>query len=179
MDSFLEESQRHNPFALSEIHPNSTSASPNKNPFPYPPIDVVGVWQKVVQPVSLPDGTPLPVGTIFSLPDSVLDREEGMWSHPDEFDGLRYYNLHRSSAEESKRHQLSDCSADSMSFGYGAHTCSGRFFASDTLKLIVGHLIKSFDLESKVEKNGRPENMEINFNVLPDPTVEIMFESIA
>ncbi|MCJ1243273.1 hypothetical protein MMC30_000470 [Trapelia coarctata] len=149
LDSFLKESQRHSPFAL------------------------IGFLQKVVHPITLPSGPLLPAGTIFCVPNSVLDREAGIWSDPHAFDGFRYSTLRDSSPDEGRKHAFSEVSQDSMHFGYGGHTCPGRFFATNEIKLIIAHLVLGFDLGLR-EKGVRPRNVEFALQVLPDPTVEVL-----
>lgn len=65
-----------------------------------------------------------------------------------------------------------------MAFGYGAHTCPGRFFAGTEIKLIMAHLIKNFDLDLKDKTKGRPANMKIALQLRPDPTAEVLFRRI-
>lgn len=134
---------------------------------------------RAIKPIVLKDGTTIPSGTILCVPNYVLEQNQGLWSNPGEFDGLRYYNLRQTVAKESFRHQLFECSTDSMSFGYGSHTCPGRFFATNELKLIMAYIIKHFDIELKEKSKGRPANLRIAVELRPDQTAQVMFKRIA
>ena len=53
--------------------------------------------------------------------------------------------------------------------------CSpGRFFAANELKALLAFLVVNYDFKF-VGGGPRPENIYISENVVPDPTVQLMF----
>lgn len=57
-----------------------------------------------------------------------------------------------------------------LPFGAGKHACPGRFFAANELKMIVGHLVDNYDVESM---DTRPKNIEIIGVSMPSESSEI------
>jgi len=63
---------------------------------------------------------------------------------------------------------------DYLAFGLGKHACPGRFFASNELKLVLAHLVVSYDV--KLEDEGvRPSNVSFSDTLLPNPNAHVFF----
>lgn len=100
---------------------------------------------------------------------------------PDEFDGFRFEKLRKMPGKES-RHQFSAAGPDSLIFGYGNHACPGRFFAANEIKIILTEILLNWDfrlmgdvgLEGGPEK--RPQNMEVDLVVTPNPRAMMEFK---
>jgi cytochrome P450 len=82
---------------------------------------------------------------------------------------------------KENRHQFATASADSLVFGYGNHTCPGRFFASHEIKLIFIELLMNWEIRLKgdVDLVGgvdkRPPSNEIDLVITPNPFAQIEF----
>jgi cytochrome P450 len=63
-----------------------------------------------------------------------------------------------------------------MTFGIGSHTCPGRFFASQEIKLVMAYLIRNYDIKLEDEAEGRPENIVTDYRVRPDPTKRVLMK---
>ena len=57
-----------------------------------------------------------------------------------------------------------------LSFGHGKHSCPGRFFASQEMKLMLAHLLQHYDVEYMAE---RPAQQAIMENKLPSNSTNI------
>ena len=63
-----------------------------------------------------------------------------------------------------------------LSFGLGKHACPGRFFAVQTMKLILSYMISHYDFEPlgpEGEGEGEKRYLEITEVRLPNPNVKI------
>ncbi|KAI0862108.1 cytochrome P450 [Xylaria cubensis] len=162
MDSFMKESQRHNPVGYT----------------------IMG--RDTCQDVTLSDGLFLPKGTfvvanlyqITHDPDIVQSD-----SDPNSFDGLRYYKMRNKllkigvgEKEVAGKHQFVSVSNSSMMFGYGKHACPGRFFASNEIKIILAKLLVAFDFETPAGVTGRYESKSWEMSNYPDPDKKIMMK---
>lgn len=117
--------------------------------------------------VTLSDGTYLPAGTrtIGNAIGINNDRELVLSeTDPTKFDGLRYYKMRErmakdgaSSNEIAGKYQFVSVSTASLMFGYGRHSCPGRFFAGNEIKLILVKLLREFELKS--EGKSRPQSI--------------------
>ncbi|PSR83573.1 cytochrome P450 [Coniella lustricola] len=165
LDSFMKESQRFSP-----------------------PIYTSGT-RICTSDVHLSTGHTLPKGTRICFPSFAVhtstrsttyspEYNPAGYTAPDQFDGLRFYNLRNMPGKEN-RHQFATAGPDSLVFGYGNHACPGRFFASNEIKIILVELLMNYDFRLKGDtelKGGadkRPQNMEIDLVVLPNPMTAI------
>ena len=59
---------------------------------------------------------------------------------------------------------------------YGRHTCPGRFFAVNEIKMMLAHVILTYDVRFGGGQK-RPPSMWHNQFVFPDPTKEVLFQT--
>ncbi|KAI1380479.1 cytochrome p450 monooxygenase [Hypoxylon crocopeplum] len=153
MDSFLREVQRMNVPGL------------------------VSVNRKVLQPVTLSDGTVLPVNTSIAVAADSVARDDRIWGNAAEFDGFRFEKLRMSETGDSK-YQFTSINEESLSFGHGRSACPGRFFAAAELKILLSKIIMEYDMKLL---EGDPQQLHGFFEVIggPDHTREILFKQRA
>jgi cytochrome P450 len=172
MDSFMKEVQR---FAgnVSTYPTNRTSCQ--QSHFPNVLISVAGFIRKVIKPIDLADGTHLPPGTKLLTPLAGICRDGQFYNDPDAFDALRFYRLRQQSADDANRHQFTG-TGDSvnMHFGAGRHTCPGRFFAGNAIKMMLAYFLLNYDLRLK-DGQERPKSMMVVMSKTPNPKAEILF----
>ncbi|KAI0811695.1 cytochrome P450 [Xylaria sp. FL0064] len=153
LDSFMKESQRHNPPSVATFQ------------------------RKAMIPIDLSNGFHIPAGTIVQCNTNMLDQAPAGWGDPNAFDGFRFYKL-RSNPEDANKFQFASTSYDSMQFGFGNDACPGRFFASNQMKIILAYILSHYDVKFEEGVVGRPKNMMFEVNVLADPTVKVLFKKI-
>lgn len=64
--------------------------------------------------------------------------------NPEVWDPYRFLKL-RENPEKETEAQLVTTSPNHLAFGHGAHACSGRFFATNEIKIIMCHLLVKYD----------------------------------
>ncbi|CAD6448952.1 150cd699-1ab4-4a03-a415-fc84fbc5bb8d-CDS [Sclerotinia trifoliorum] len=109
----------------------------------------------------------------------------------DTFDGFRFSKL-QSVPWNENRYQFVTSSTESLNFGHGrrfislclfhfillinnelgTHTCPGRFFASDEIKIALAEKLLRWDVRLKPGK-GRPANLSTDTNVMTNMKGEI------
>ncbi|KAJ3578612.1 hypothetical protein NPX13_g1957 [Xylaria arbuscula] len=154
LDSFMKESQRHNPPSVATFQ------------------------RKAMIPIDLSNGFHIPAGTIVQCNTNMLDEAPAEWGDPHAFDGLRFYNLRSNKPENANKFQFASTSYDSMQFGFGNDACPGRFFASNQIKIVLAYILSHYDLRLEDGVVGRPKNIMFEVNVLADPTAKVLFKKI-
>ncbi|KAI1742420.1 cytochrome P450 [Xylaria scruposa] len=154
LDSFLRESQRMNPPAL------------------------IAFNRVARKELKLSDNVTIPAGTHFCMAsDAILHDPEilptGESDDPNVFDPFRWVRLRDENPENPHRYQFATTDSNSLHFGHGKFACPGRFFASQQIKLILGHLLLRYDFKFP-EGKGRPLNMGSDENVFPDPAARVL-----
>lgn len=173
MDSFIKESQR--------LSGNITS-----------------FIRKVMKPIDLSDGTHLPPGTSLLTPLAGISQDPRYFPDPHVFDGLRFWKLRQQQQQQSpsptrcpsptptehhspppttsssSKHQFTSIGDTSQNFGLGRHACPGRFFAAHEIKLILAHLLLSYDIKLR-DGEARPKPLVFMMTKSPSQTAEILF----
>ncbi|KAG9187312.1 hypothetical protein G6011_05183 [Alternaria panax] len=116
--------------------------------------------------LTLSDGVRIPRGTQIYVAASSISADPQIVHQPEHFDGWRYYNKRLSPGEEN-RDQFSSIDTEWLHFGYGPHACSGRFFTSNEVKMIVIYFLSNYELAFRPGE-GRPQNKVHDELVFPD-----------
>jgi cytochrome P450 len=134
------------------------------------------MMRKSLKAFMLSDGTVIPRGALIF---TAAQANHSIHPNPDLFDGFRFSNLEKvqqgndprplitANLGGSIRFKLVATTPDYFVWGYGKHACSGRFFAALLLKLVLAHFVLRYDV--KFENGGRPEDVIVGFNQLPNP----------
>lgn len=171
LDSFMKESQRVNPAGFG-IHPSSSLCL-------HLFADRMGTvtWDRqALRPLDLKDGTHIPKGTYLALPVADTSTSQSFISEPENFDPWRFYRLRNRSTEDGDRFQFTSTDARYSHFGYGKHSCPGRFFAGQQIKATLAFIIRDFDIKLQDGVNERPANWVYGLHAVPDPKVKILFK---
>jgi cytochrome P450 len=142
-----------------------------------------GLTRKVMQDVTMPDGTVLPKGSNVSVPAYSMHRH----GDPALVDAATYDALRYSRPRETMEAQLSGDAGEKgadwntrvlqhknlsavttgenyLQFGHGKHACPGRFFAVQEVKTLVAHLVMNYEIEHLAE---RPDGLWMGDMTLP------------
>lgn len=106
----------------------------------------------------LSDGTVIPKGTFVCCPIEAVTHDPEHYENPDEFDGYRHYRLRQQGGFAGEKHQWISTNQTTLNFGYGKHSCPGRFFATIEIKLIFAFIMLNYDL-AMPEGQERPRNI--------------------
>lgn len=60
-----------------------------------------------------------------------------------------------------------------LHFGHGKYACPGRFFAVLEMKMILARMLVEYEFKYP-EGQGRPRNLTMDENVLPDPAARLL-----
>jgi cytochrome P450 len=140
LDSFMRESQRHNPPTLLSYH------------------------RVMMQDHVLNDGTLLPQGAHIAMPVNAI--QNSVTPDAATFDPMRYYNLRQLDGQRHL-HQFVTTEKDILNFGHGKYACPGRFFAALEIKIILVRLIMDYDWKLP-EGQGRPANLHAHEFIFPN-----------
>ena len=139
------------------------------------------MMRKSLKAFTFSDGTVIPQGALIF---TAARADPSIHPNPDLFDGFRFSNLEKEQQGNDPRpltlggsvggtrFKLVTTTPDYLVWGYGRHACSGRFFAALLLKLVLAHVVLQYDV--KFENGGRPEDVIVGFNRLPNPHAEVL-----
>lgn len=119
MDSFLRESQRHQPMGIATM------------------------IRLVEKDITLSDGTLLPAGTGIKVLSNCQDLAT-FAADPDEFKPWRFFDMRQQPGQQDTWNLVTPGKTHLL-FGYGKHACPGRFFATLTLKIALCYLLLKYD----------------------------------
>ena len=132
-----------------------------------------GFKRRVLEPLTLSDGLHLPRGSHIEMAIVPIQRDNT--TDPDTFDGLRYYKM-RHDPTQAQRHQFATTDNHSLHFGHGKFGCPGRFMASNTIKMILGQLLLSYDFKFP-QGQSRPKSLPAFEYSFPNPHGKIRFRA--
>lgn len=132
--------------------------------------------RKIMHPdgIILPNGQHLPQGTTLCISGWGLHHDESVYPSPSDFTPERFLRLPNKVVgdEMPAAGQAAAAEADQhfAAWGIGKHACPGRFFAVDLIKIIITHVLVDYEVKPLRE---RPENVWIEYNVIPPPTATL------
>ncbi|KAI1787001.1 cytochrome P450 [Ganoderma leucocontextum] len=141
----------------------------------YHGIALVSMLRQAAKDITLSDGARVPKGTLVQAAAYPLHRDDSYLENAKTFDPFRYAHMRSVGGESSKHCQSPTTSPDYIPFGHGQHACPGRYFAANTLKAILAHIIVNYDL--KLGGDGsRPPDRYLVGHVLPAPGGRVLFK---
>lgn len=170
LDSFIKEVQRFNSPDLSKFPP-----APWQQHRPETP---AATFQRIaLAPLTLPNGLHVPKGTKLELATGAINLDDDVWPDAHTFDGLRFYRLRQAGPEREAKHQFISVSKTELAWGYGRHSCPGRWLADIVIKTILAEFLLRCDIKNP-EGRGRWESLEIDGNILPNEEGEVLVRSL-
>ncbi|KAJ6629856.1 cytochrome P450 [Mycena sp. CBHHK59/15] len=155
LDSFLRESQRVN--GVSAINMNRMVVAPAG--------------------ITLADGTHLPRGSFVAAATYATHHDDDNYEQAETFDGFRFARMRTGGGEDaahtpsddaahtpgdgaaqqpSSKYQMAAPDAKFLAFGLGKHACPGRFFAVTEMKLMLAHVLSTYDVKLEQHKYDGP-----------------------
>ncbi|KAH6847007.1 cytochrome P450 [Chaetomium sp. MPI-CAGE-AT-0009] len=114
-----------------------------------------------------PSGVRIPRGVTVNVPSYPVFQDSDIYPDAREFKPFRFAEQRSDeSVEYVKRaaKAFATTSTDYLAFGHGRNACPGRFFAANELKLMLAHLVLSYDIDIGGE---RPRNSWFGLNRVP------------
>lgn len=108
--------------------------------------------------LTLSDGTCIPKGTKIEMATCSVHEDESLFVNASEFDGFRSYRKRQEPGAKHK-HQYVSTSRTDLSWGYGRHSCPGRFVADIEIKLVLAEMLLNYDMKF-ADGQERPKSTE-------------------
>jgi len=126
-----------------------------------------------VQDHTFSDGTTVPRGTTVAVASRNAHLDENIYPDALNFDPFRFVKF-KEQETTGRRFDMVTTSIDSLAFGHGRHACPGRYIAAYELKLMLAHVVMTYDV--KLENDGvRPEDKWVVDLCLPNPNAKVHF----
>lgn len=119
----------------------------------------------------------LPQRTHFAIASSQISVDPQTWDNPEQFQGFRFAEMRATSKTDANKFQfVTTHPSHSMAFGHGKHSCPGRFFSSNMIKIILAHILRKYDIKADLGTSERPENLKFGGNMAPNPDIKILMK---
>lgn len=115
----------------------------------------------------------IPAHTTIGVPSHAITMDPKLYPEPGRFDGFRFTEQQHSGGS-----QFVTTNQASLSWGYGKHACSGRFFASYEIKVVIAYLLLNYDFKFP-EGQTRPENLAFELQSAPNPSATVLLKKRA
>ncbi|KAG7090375.1 hypothetical protein E1B28_009494 [Marasmius oreades] len=136
----------------------------------------VSMHRKALKEFTFSNGTSVPAGTILAVAVNAVHHDDAIYPNANNFNGYRFSSI-REQQGESIKHQMSTPDLSWLLFGHGHHSCPGRFFAVNVLKLILASLILKYDI--KFEREGEvPPNEWLSVNNMPNTSAKVLVRKV-
>ncbi|KAF8165943.1 cytochrome P450 [Crassisporium funariophilum] len=131
--------------------------------------ELLHLGRKVLKDFMFSDGTLIPAGSTLRVNSYGSHHNEDLYPSPHSFQGFRFVN-----EDSLKQIPSAKPTLDYNPFGYGKHACPGRFFAAAQLKLMLAHIVTTYDVKTEVE-GVRPDSVWSEASVIPNLSAKILF----
>jgi len=109
------------------------------------------------------------------MPSHAVAIDPDIYSNPETFDGMRFFEKRMSAKVEANRHQFATTGPESLAFGQGKTACPGRFFAASNIKVVFANILLNYDVSFPKGQTERPKNLVKGGLVRPDPRQTLIF----
>lgn len=106
----------------------------------------VTLLRQIRTSVQLSVGPIIPVGAVINVGSMPINRSHELWDDPDKFDVARFYKLRQQPGKDNK-FRLTSTELDSPNWGGGTQACPGRFFAANSAKIALAHILLHYDVK--------------------------------
>ncbi|KAI0001032.1 cytochrome P450 [Russula vinacea] len=111
-------------------------------------LGIIALGRLAMRPFTFSNGITVPAGTVVAAPLSAIHTDGEIYSNPDEFDGFRFAKVREHDGDSmASRHQTGTTSITHLPFGHGRLACPGRFFATLEMKVLLAHVVITYDLK--------------------------------
>ncbi|KAG6095510.1 hypothetical protein E4U30_002420 [Claviceps sp. LM220 group G6] len=119
------------------------------------PGSIVTMRRYVLEDLQLSNGLIVKRGTRLNVDNQRLV-DPSIYDLPDVYNPYRFYIM-RSKPGKDHIAQLVSTSPDHLGFGHGEHSCPGRFFAANEIKVALCHILVKYDWKLAPFTNTDPE----------------------
>ncbi|KAF6517148.1 hypothetical protein HZS61_002709 [Fusarium oxysporum f. sp. conglutinans] len=119
------------------------------------PGSIVTMRRYVTEDITLSSGLTLQKGTRLNVDNRRLD-DPKIYENPEVYNPYRFYDM-RSEAGKDHGAQLVSTGSNHMGFGHGQHSCPGRFFAANEIKVALCHILVKYDWKLCPDTETKPD----------------------
>ncbi|KAG4271066.1 hypothetical protein FPRO04_11294 [Fusarium proliferatum] len=119
------------------------------------PGSIVTMRRYVTEDITLSSGLILKKGTRLNVDNRRLD-DPKIYENPDVYNPYRFFDM-RSEAGKDHGAQLVSTGSNHMGFGHGQHSCPGRFFAANEIKVALCHILVKYDWKLCPDTETKPD----------------------
>lgn len=106
----------------------------------------------------------------YVLVDGIQGTDPGVYENPEKFDIYRWLRLQETPEFANKAHFVST-SPEHLGFGHGIHSCPGRFFTANEIKLALCFILLRYDWELAPGTTVEPTRFGTQFMMNPKTTL--------
>ncbi|KAI9441476.1 cytochrome P450 [Lactarius indigo] len=119
-----------------------------------------------LRPFTFSNGVTVPAGTLIAAPTGAIHRDGEIYPNPEEFDGFRFTKPLEHDGNAMTGRQALSMSPENLTFGYGRHSCPGRFFGVSEVKALLAHIVVTYDIKFEEGKQA-PRSFSIGSMRVP------------
>ncbi|KAJ3548702.1 hypothetical protein NM208_g877 [Fusarium decemcellulare] len=119
------------------------------------PGSIVTMRRYVTQDITLSNNLVLKKGTRLNVDNRRLN-DPAIYENPDTYNPYRFFEM-RSEAGKDHMAQLVSTSSNHLGFGHGEHSCPGRFFAANEIKVALCHILVKYDWKLAPNTETKPD----------------------
>ncbi|KAF4429605.1 gibberellin cluster-C20-oxidase [Fusarium austroafricanum] len=109
----------------------------------------------VTEDMTLSNGLELKRGTRLNVDNRRLE-DPKIYENPEVYNPYRFYDM-RSDAGKDHGAQLVSTGSNHLGFGHGQHSCPGRFFAANEIKVALCHILVKYDWKLCPNTETKPD----------------------
>ena len=131
----------------------------------------------VLEDYTFSDGITVPAGTIIGISTASIHLDPAVYEDPLKFDEFRFIKMKERAVLDGypdKHYDVVTINPEFIAFGQGKSPCPGRFYASAAIKLLLAHIIVTYDIKLEDGSSRPPNFVRMNANV-PNPTARVYF----
>ncbi|KAI1877566.1 hypothetical protein JX265_003574 [Neoarthrinium moseri] len=119
------------------------------------PGSIVTMRRRVMEDIKLSNGLVLKKGARINVDNRRMD-DPAVYKDPQLYNPYRFFEMR---LEPGKEHmaQLVSTNSTHLGFGHGEHSCPGRFFAANEIKVALCHILVKYDWRLAPETDVSPD----------------------
>jgi len=133
--------------------------------------NATSLFRKAMVDITFSDGTFIPKGTLVLAAAHHVQFNKTSYPDPEVFNPIRFVEP-ETDEENGVSQSMTTLRVDYLPFGMGKHACPGRFFAALQMKMLLAHLVMTYDIQFE---NGGPRPLETwrGSSVIPNRAAQL------
>nr|L0MYS5.1 RecName: Full=Fusicocca-1,10(14)-diene-8beta,16-diol C-9 hydroxylase; AltName: Full=Cytochrome P450 monooxygenase PaP450-3; AltName: Full=Fusicoccin A biosynthetic gene clusters protein 7 [Diaporthe amygdali]BAM71032.1 fusicocca-1,10(14)-diene-8beta,16-diol C-9 hydroxylase [Diaporthe amygdali] len=129
------------------------------------PINRVINKRIVTEDLHLSNDVFLPKGSFVAVSGERM-HNPSIYEDPEQYDAYRFIKKAEEGPESARFSGYTSITTDSVGFGYGKHSCPGRSYVSQEMKVILSHILLKYDF--RFPEGYQPKGVNNGFDSITD-----------